>query len=218
MSWEIEPPECQEYKDAFDNAIRKAHHRDILMFCSASDQGYFENSTYPHASDPSYIFKIGAATATGSVLDFVNDRNLDFIFPGQDVVLGSPDGNVSDKPLEGLVSHTGSSVATALASGLAALVLECVRLGYYIGTQMTSRPRGRGIIQREDMFKIMRRDTLEHAFLSMCVGSQADSNRYVDVRATFSEFTEKLKRNEGASEAQLDVIADLARLFLRKTD
>lgn len=217
MSWEIEPPERQEYKDAFDNAIRKAHHRDILMFCSASDQGYFENFHYPHASDPSYIFKIGAATATGSVLDFVHDRdrNLNFLFPGKEVVLGSPDGNVSDKPLEGLVSHTGSSVATALASGLAALVLECVRLGY-IGTQMTSRPRGRGIIQREDMYKIMRRDALEHAFLSMC--GQADSNRYVDVRATFSGFTEKLKRNEGASEAQLDVITDLARLFLRKTD
>jgi hypothetical protein len=50
---------------------------------------------------------------------------LDFACPGHEVLTKEPaaaNGIVKFK------AHTGSSVATALASGLAALILECVRL------------------------------------------------------------------------------------------
>lgn len=216
MSWATKPPDTENDKIAFDNAIRKAHLKNILMFCSAIDQGKFEDFTYPHASNPNSTFKIGAATATGVTPDFVSDKDLKFIFPGHEVVLGSPYDDVSDRRFLGFASHTGSSVATALASGLAALVLECVRLGY-ISTLKNSGQRGRGAIQRTDVDTIRKRDALESAFTYICGGRQAD-NKYVEVWNTFTEFGEELKRNEGASEVQLDVITRLARLFLRKVD
>ena len=216
MSWATKPPASQEGKDAFDTAIRKAHSKDILMFCSANDQGKFEDSTYPHALNPNYTFKIGAAKATGSVPDFVNDKDLNFVFPGHEVILSPPYEDVSDKLFEGFLPHTGSSVATALASGLAALVLECVRLGY-ISTLKDPKQRGRGAIQRVDMDKIRKREALEYAFSSVCMNRPAES-RYVEVWGTFTEAGEELKRNEGAYEAHMDVITGLARLFLRKTD
>lgn len=216
MSWATKPPENQDDKMAFDDAIRKAHNKNILMFCSATDQGKFEDLTYPHASNPQYTFKVGAAKATGVTPDFVNDTDLKFVFPGHEVVLGTPYEDVSDKHFDSFVSHTGSSVATALASGLAALVLECVRLSY-ISTLKNPRLRGRGAIQRADMDRIRKREALESAFSYICGGRQAD-NKYIEVWKTFTEFGEDLKRNEGAYEAQMDVITRLARLFLRKTD
>lgn len=91
------------------------------MFCSASDQGKFQDFNYPHASNPNYTFHIGAAKTTGTTSDFVGDVNdLSFVFPGHDVVLGQQYEDVSDKSFAGFASHTRSSVATALASGLAA--------------------------------------------------------------------------------------------------
>lgn len=216
MSWATKPPVSQDDKIAFDNAIRKAHSKNILMFCSAIDQGKFEDFTYPHASNPNYTFKIGAAKATGWVPDFVNDRDLDFVFPGHDVVLSTPYEDILDKHFKNFDSHTGSSVATALASGLAALVLECVRLGY-ISSLKSSKQRGRGAIQRGDMDRIRNREALKYAFSSICAGRLAD-NKYIEVWATFTEFGKDLKREEGSTENQLDVITRLARLFLRKTD
>lgn len=216
MSWATKPPETENDKIAFDNAIRKAHQKNILMFCSAIDQGKFEDFTYPHASNPNSTFKIGAAKATGVTPDFVNDKDLKFVFPGHEVVLSSPYDDVSDKLFQGFASHTGSSVATALASGLAALVLECVRLGH-ISTVSNSKQRSRGAIQRADMDTIRKRESLESAFNYICGGRQAE-NKFIEVWKTFTEFGDELKRNEGASEAQLDVITRLARLFLRKVD
>lgn len=146
MSWATKTPERQVDKDAFDEAIREAHKKNILKFCSAVDQGQFKDFKYPHASNPNSTFKIGAATALGTIPDFVNDEDLSFLFPGHEVILSSPYEDVSDKRFDGFVSHTGSSVATALAAGLADLVLECVRLGHINSSNMQNRA-----IQRGDM-------------------------------------------------------------------
>lgn len=216
MSWATKRPDNEADRDAFDKAIRKAHSKNILMFCSAIDQGKFKDPTYPHASNPNYTFKVGAAKATGVTPGYVNDRELNFIFPGHEVVLSSTYEDVTDKLLENFTAHKGSSVATALASGLAALVLECVRLSH-ISTLKDPRQKGRGAIQRADMDRIRKREALESAFSYISGGLQVD-NKYIEVWKTFTEFGEDLKRNEGASEAQLDVITGFARLFLRKTD
>lgn len=49
-------------------------------------------------------------------------HNVDFLFPSCSVAF-------RDTPLGSFQEYTGSSVATALTAGLAALVLHCVRLG-----------------------------------------------------------------------------------------
>lgn len=77
--------------------------------------------TYPYLSNPGSVFRIGAATKDGTVPDFVKSgRDISFLFPGREVALNDGDG--IDK-FEGVKSHTGSSVATALAAGLAAIIM-----------------------------------------------------------------------------------------------
>ncbi|XXH00622.1 hypothetical protein Hte_006970 [Hypoxylon texense] len=63
--------------------------------------------------------------ASGTALKWVGDQSLvDFISPGRQVAMERHDelGERKFMPL------TGSSVATALASGLAAILLYCVQL------------------------------------------------------------------------------------------
>ncbi|KAJ0131502.1 WD repeat-containing protein slp1 [Fusarium oxysporum f. sp. albedinis] len=126
MSWTIKPPEGElkgEFNRAILNAIDK--HR-ILIFCAASDQGQSADLSYPHGSS-NQCFRIGAAKATGNILETVGDsHNIDFILPGHEVVV---DTNEMKTQLEKFEAHSGSSVANGLATGLAALVIECVRLG-----------------------------------------------------------------------------------------
>ncbi|KAI1505744.1 hypothetical protein F5X99DRAFT_367585 [Biscogniauxia marginata] len=215
MSWTTKPPDNPRDREAFDNAIRKANSKGVLMFCSASDQGRFPDSNYPHASNPNYTFRIGAAKATGTTSDTVGDgHELNFIFPGHEVVLGPLYGDVADKSFTDFPSHTGSSVATALAAGLAALVLECVRLGIFY--TMEARQQDPSVaIRREDLIKMRNKSAMEYAFSSIGVNRQTD-NKYIEVWNTFSDVARDLKNNEGASSVQMGFIAGLARLFLRK--
>lgn len=114
-----------------------------LMFCAASDDGLpssdFEE--YPSAIDRD-IFRIGAAHETGQTWPNVTNANaVHFLFPGVDFALedqpqltalraSSNDKDAS--PSETRSSRkTGSSVATALAAGLAALLIHCTKLGAY---------------------------------------------------------------------------------------
>lgn len=88
MSWTIKPPTEPTKKADFDHAINNALNiKGLLMFCAASDQGKSADLMYPHGSNPN-SFRIGAAKATGSMLDTVGDAHeLSFIFPGHEVVI-----------------------------------------------------------------------------------------------------------------------------------
>ncbi|UKZ48603.1 hypothetical protein TrVGV298_002829 [Trichoderma virens] len=71
------------------------------------------------------IFRIGAATADGRVWGMAGDlANMDFILPGHNVfdAVGSYNGL-----LENFKPRTGSSVATALAAGQAALIMHSMK-------------------------------------------------------------------------------------------
>src|SRR4051794_39774893 len=127
MSWTIERTELNKSDiDELERAIELAASKDILMFCAATDQGAYRDRTYPAASGTKKIFKIGAAEASGAAYKWVGDQSaVDFIMPGHQVVLERHD----DRNVTKFTPLTGSSVATALASGLAAVVLYCVQLG-----------------------------------------------------------------------------------------
>ncbi|KAJ5875169.1 uncharacterized protein N7473_012516 [Penicillium subrubescens] len=124
MSWTVNSNNRQAFKAALDRAIKAK----ILVFCAASDKGTGRDINYPHNCSPNDTFRVGAVKASGQIWEWVPEpEKLDIGLPGHDVLMKQdlPQGN--DFRLE---SHTGSSVATALAAGLAALILECVRLGH----------------------------------------------------------------------------------------
>ena len=125
MSWTIE--RTDENKSdilALEEAVQNAANRKILMFCAASDGGAVNDRSFPARSVKGVLFKIGAATEEGSKWKWVGDAtHIDFIFPGHKVVKE----RYGEAPIQSCSLLTGSSVATAIAAGLAALILDCVQ-------------------------------------------------------------------------------------------
>lgn len=219
MSWTIKPP-IERVKLEFDNAVHLALNgkNRALMFCAASDQGKFADRTYPHRSNPS-SFRIGAAAATGKIMDTVGDADdLNFIFPGHEVVVDNWYDDVKDISLKTFEAHTGSSVATALAAGLAALIMECVRLGVVHTNNSPDKQQDATVaIRAEDLVSIKDRDTMKSALLS--IGTDINTrNLYIEVWKLFEDKAKKLEeaRLNCDPEGQLEIIAGLARNFLRK--
>ncbi|KFG80924.1 intracellular serine protease [Metarhizium anisopliae] len=214
-SWTVKPPTEAGRKKAFDDAVHNAlNTKGALMFCAASDQGKSADLTYPHGSNPN-SFRIGAARATGSALDNVGDgHELSFLFPGHEVVVDSAYEDVPDKQFGRFAPHSGSSVATALAAGLAALIVECVRLGV-LYTGETGPLDETVTIGRDDLVRICERRQMEYALASIGTSRNTD-NKYIEVWNTFGAAADKLKHSEGDRMSQLEIIAGLARLFLRK--
>lgn len=126
MSWTIERTvDNESHIGNLEKAVQAAAKKPILMFCAASDGGAISDKSFPAESLRDLVFKIGAATEEGKAWKWVGDeKNIDFIFPGHDVV----QERYPEALLQSCNLLTGSSVATAIAAGLAALVLDCVQL------------------------------------------------------------------------------------------
>jgi hypothetical protein len=124
MSWTIEKSEkTDEIKKALmdlDEALEDAAKKNILMFCAARDEGLErpKEVPFPAASRTKNIMIIGAAGPSGAISTWVNADAIHFLFPGIELRDARPDW----MPPE-MVTVDGSSTATALASGLAALLL-----------------------------------------------------------------------------------------------
>lgn len=115
-------------------AVQAAHEAGILMFCSSSDGGNFERPTYPAYHNTDRVFRIGAADAAGQAYKWAGTAgDLDYILPGVDVLKqgrhGLESSNLVSEGLRNMETTTGSSVATAFAAGLAAMLLTCARMG-----------------------------------------------------------------------------------------
>jgi hypothetical protein len=118
----------QKASNDLQDSRRKKLGKETLLFCSAPDigQSSLKNSHYPfNCERVSKIFRIGTAQATGKAYPWAGDQ-VGFIFPGENVGMKSTD---MVRPNEDNVPKTGSSVATALAAGLAAMIIHCVRIG-----------------------------------------------------------------------------------------
>jgi Subtilase family len=121
MSWTIETNNDQAAgMKKLSQAIDKAYKRNIVMICSASDQGSASKVTcYPGKWGK--CIRIGASTGTGEKCAWVHGEDVDFIFPGENV----PFDRSNEMPP---TYHSGSSVATAIAAGTASLLLYCNKL------------------------------------------------------------------------------------------
>ena len=127
MSWSIE--RTSDNNDSFqrlNTAIKKAADADTIMYCSARDKGEEENKSirpYPAASDTLKLKRVGGALPSGEKGTWTNVGAVDYLLPG---VFSLQKESSSEIATSGsLDSFDGSSAATALAAGLAALVLLC---------------------------------------------------------------------------------------------
>jgi hypothetical protein len=134
------------------------------MFCSSTDSGYFNNSSYPASYKPDAIIRVGAAGPTGWPYDWAGPvENLDFIFPGVEVVqqhAGPPHG------IDNLSVDTKSSVATALGAGLASLIMYCTFIG---------ATNGRVVLSGKDVDRLRERDVMVAAIRAFGVSASKDT-------------------------------------------
>ncbi|KAL4969565.1 uncharacterized protein BDV14DRAFT_195830 [Aspergillus stella-maris] len=124
MSW-VTKSEESELKAAVERAAAKSGKskvRPILMFCSTADEGAYAGDVYP----VDYTDSVVSVTATdiwgGLTSKGDRQKHVDIRIPGEDLEASAPLylGNVAS-------SVSGSSVATALAAGIASLALLLLR-------------------------------------------------------------------------------------------
>jgi hypothetical protein len=119
MSWSMYESDSGENAESLDKLAKTLHTaamQGILLYCAGQDKGMFEETlgrgkALPASSGHTRIKSIGSARIYGGQSEYVNIDNVDYLFPGE------------IETVQGLTS--GSSAATALASGLAALILWC---------------------------------------------------------------------------------------------
>jgi hypothetical protein len=201
-----------------DKVLRHACDAKVLMFCSASDQGSYDGAKdYPAAHRPESFFRIGAAANDGRSFDsFASPENVDFLFPGAEVIeLHDSDRTPhSDDNDTKLGSMTGSSVPTALGAGLAATILysfKAATLAYVSGTTssgMKDRP-----ILFHHVRNIMDPKVMRNAFKSL--GSTTDG-RFIKLWESFEPTSQTLQDPSKSNQDKVDSINLLCRTLLRE--
>ncbi|KAI8633882.1 hypothetical protein F5Y19DRAFT_462121 [Xylariaceae sp. FL1651] len=216
MSWTLEPPPDERARADLESAVAEAAARKILMFCSASDGGAREDLSYPFAAAPRRIFRIGGAYASGATdADVGSTSRIDFTFPGNNVEVasslaggafssaagggkgagkrgGGGGGGAGGGGTGGIEDNTkfkyrtGSSVATALAAGLAALILYCVQV------RLLRARKDEAEAVRAQFRRLTEHDQMMKAFRS--IGVTEESNyKYIAVWDTFEKPVRKSK-------------------------
>jgi len=120
ISWAFQKPYSQ-LEEVIEKATSAAQGRDpILVFCSKSDES-FSSNVFPADIDSTISVAAAISKVTGTFGGHVS-RPPDLVLHGQDVQLRRLE-HTSRQDAE----VTGSSVATALASGIASLLLTLAR-------------------------------------------------------------------------------------------
>lgn len=127
MSWSISG---RNVHDRLEEALREAARQQIIMFCASIDEGPSSvDKTYPGKTGN--CIKIGASTGTGAKLSWVSESNSQFLLPGEaphQTAAESGRWSQSQQQHPPYMGSFGSSVSTALAAGLAGVLMYCDRL------------------------------------------------------------------------------------------
>ena len=207
-SWTIDSPEDETDRQDLEAAIVEAAKANILMFCSASDRGGGkQNATYPSKATPR-IFTIGAASSSGSTEAWVgNTENISFTFPGSKVPLSG--GTLKPGAANVVREATGSSVATALAAGLAALILYCVQVRIMLAPK-DGPEREKA---KRDFEALKKHENMMKAFHD--IGTTAESNhKFIEVWEVFGKQVEK--KDHYDRDRWIELISDAGMTLCRK--
>jgi hypothetical protein len=144
---------------ALEAAVDHATTQGALMFCSATDDIQDGAMDFlPYQRGQNHIFRIGAATAQGERDPQAEDeKNTDYYFPGNQVA-----DAVNPRSERQVKYHDGSSVSTALATGLSSLVMYLARVMFAYYTHHGDR--GRSHRFEEWAGKLQLRNNMRQAF------------------------------------------------------
>ncbi len=224
MSWCIKrQPDNTKDVDRLLAALGKVG-KEKLVFCSGPDVGSIsENelqSYYPvgHSDSARFMFRIGAAKADGRPWPKVGDQNIvDYTLPGHKV------RGISDEDLDAEMApslETGSSIATALAAGLAALMIHVVRMAAIWHEQVGRPERDDGnLLNVKALGRIKSRDKMRELFQDM---ARHSFGTYVHVWPLFEGKATELKSvGDSAADpdaAKWNILTQLARDIISSRD
>ena len=235
MSWTIKKNDSDNSKKGIErlkNVLSTCEAKGkSLLFCSAPDIGQpsAADNYYPFGcTEVAKKFKIGAATADGSVYPWAG-KEIDYILPGENVVLRQEDQGYHQSIQN--CPKTGSSVAAALAAGLAALIIHCVRLGAIYNsskeinkdvTENVNKDNNKdtskftkGRVSTQTLRVVKTFDVMKSAFdIIRSSGTSDDTEKRLGVEAFFARHGNLLKKMETGRESEdekWDIIEDLAR-------
>ncbi|KAM0494430.1 hypothetical protein ACHAP8_008573 [Fusarium lateritium] len=190
MSWTLPMDKSQTTDNPVYKVLQQAINANVLMFCSAPDKGKFTGADYPSAPFPKKFFRIGAANSDGTVFNWTPE-DITFILPGVHVVEDQVRRKSSMPNQEkGTTEHTGSSVATALGAGLAAMILYCVKTSI-LGIRIANRNSDAiAAIPAERLKQIKQRDAMKAAFESL---GTPTPNKFIQIWEGLGKVTEILR-------------------------
>lgn len=169
--------------------------KEKLVFCSGPDVGNISPNElhlyYPigHSDSAPFMFRVGAARADGQPWAKVGGQNIvDYTLPGHEV-RGIFDSDL-DASMESL--RTGSSIATALAAGLAALMIHIVRMAAIRGHELHAGRKNDGDLINEVALGVIKsREKMREVFHDLVRHSPGT---YVHVWPRFGGKVEELKK------------------------
>ncbi|UKZ59551.1 uncharacterized protein TrAtP1_000852 [Trichoderma atroviride] len=212
MSWTLpKSSPDNETEDELHEILKVAVRQKVLMFCSSPDEGKFTEVDYPSGPWRDHFFRIGAARANGTVFDWTPDDGISFVLPGVDVVKEQAGRTSSETQSLGVTSRvadfkyeTGSSVATALAAGLAAMIIYCVKAS--IMAIRIAYPNPESVIgiaiTNDHLARISKHDAMKQAFSTL---GKVTPNRFIQVWEkldTISSVLEAARSREPTEEDQ----------------
>ncbi|KAL6402302.1 hypothetical protein AUP68_14774 [Ilyonectria robusta] len=219
MSWTIPvPAEGSEEKKLLDSVLKRACERKVLMFCSSSDQ-ISDPNHYPSAFNRDQFFVIGAAHDDGTAYGHAG-KNNDFIFPGVNV--NTSGGRslplyLADKT-SSTKESTGSSIATALAAGLAAMITYCFKASA-LATVMARTQQGKDyvagpeLVKKGDVDRIAEHDVLKKAFSRI---GKVGSGQFIPVWDRFGPASRYLEEANKSDEDKLECIMNLCSNLIER--
>ncbi|KAK6949937.1 hypothetical protein Daesc_008260 [Daldinia eschscholtzii] len=118
---------------ALKDVVRKAKNKDIILMCSTSDEGENRDKVWPaafytgnelNADKCDNVIPIVGCDKYGKPSHFSNEDSGRFYFYGEDI---DASANVAGMLVD-QDAVKGSSVATAMATGIASLILACLKM------------------------------------------------------------------------------------------
>lgn len=180
--------------------LQTAVKNNVPMFCSAPDEGKFTELDYPSGPWRDRFFRIGAARADGTVFGWTPEDGITYVFPGVDVILDQVKGvssrtglgkNVTDR-VNDFKYETGSSVATALAAGLAAMIIYCIKTSI-LAVKTANQKAVLNPIPDNRAVLVAKPDAMKRAFASL---GKLTPNRFIQVWEDLDKVSEILETRQ----------------------
>ncbi|OCK77506.1 hypothetical protein K432DRAFT_427966 [Lepidopterella palustris CBS 459.81] len=178
LSWSITEEDAgSENFAGLSRAIADASSK-ALIFATTSDEGSAAKAPYP-AKFEGRVLAITAADIENNKCKGADDKDTEFYLPSEGFeVDGIPEYLEASckKPAQ------GSSYATALAAGVAALFLTCVQLTYHKGAQAHDDD---AIHDMDNKITVYKNTEMKKLFKNLC-GTGADDAKFVQPWKIFS--------------------------------